>query len=609
MIIKINSFGSGACLDLSLSDNKEKIAVATVNGIVLHDAESFTKIRHFKVDITPDKISISPDSKIVAYSSDKGEVFLLDLKTEEIKELFLEEDISESDFVMQEAYWQWHSLKHRTPIRVITFSPDCKFLITASHSSFFSSDFKKIKTQDEIEETLKSKPKYSVVIWDLATGKAKHIIKTNEEISKIIISPDSTYFVSLNFYGGSPKLWNLEEEKLLYEINHRDATLQVSFSPDSMYIGIMGILGDEFLEVLSGKIISRNNVMDNESERPDWFIKTSVSKIDNQEIIKKLHGYTPNIYSLAISPDNKYLAVGGNQPYVNIWDIKTSYLATSIRIASEEDFWDKIVYLDYSINGDLLLIITTSEIKIWDIGTNSLVVNYSNIKAGCGKFSPDGSYVAIGGENLNLSLYEIRDNKVSEFAVWEKDAFINKDIDINQFGYPSDRKYNLSFSHNSRYIITGGSDGNVQVWNSSTGDLIFKESLREEKSWIEEGSLFPIQINNVSFLPDDKTVIYSTTNKLFLLDCINWTVTEVESTQKDNYFNEKSILALSNTHLLGSDLKLYDPQKLKTISNLIYENIGSIKSITVSRDGNFIVTGGEDGIAHVWALKANTSIK
>ena len=65
MFKKIADLGSGACLDSSLSTDKKIVAVSTVNGINLHDTKTLAKIKHMKIDASPETVALSPNVSIV----------------------------------------------------------------------------------------------------------------------------------------------------------------------------------------------------------------------------------------------------------------------------------------------------------------------------------------------------------------------------------------------------------------------------------------------------------------------------------------------------------------------------------------------------------------
>ncbi len=79
-------------------------------------------------------------------------------------------------------------------------------------------------------------------------------------------------------------------------------------------------------------------------------------KIDSGtlEIKKEFIGHNASIWSIAISPDNKFLLSGSADQTMKIWDIESGSLLCSIFIGSDNEWimWTESGYYNASVNGD-----------------------------------------------------------------------------------------------------------------------------------------------------------------------------------------------------------------------------------------------------------------
>ena len=95
---KTNSIGTGAILDSVLSDDEEYIAIASPKGISLHDTASLSKLFFFETNTPPTKVGISSKSKYIAYTTNKGDLLILDTNTKSEFSLKSHKEIKIIDF-------------------------------------------------------------------------------------------------------------------------------------------------------------------------------------------------------------------------------------------------------------------------------------------------------------------------------------------------------------------------------------------------------------------------------------------------------------------------------------------------------------------------------
>lgn len=151
----------------------------------------------------------------------------------------------------------------------------------------------------------------------------------------------------------------------------------------------------------------------------------------------------PNIHkSLALSPDKKFLAVGGEYPYVKIYDLQNN-TAKVLKAKIAETWFLAYTYDNkYLISGG-----TEKKIYLWD-QAGAKEIHNSTVKINAIATSPSENVIAIGKQDGSIQLYDITTGQISNFASEE--------------GLPV---VSLSYSENGRYLASGNEKGVVKIWD------------------------------------------------------------------------------------------------------------------------------------------------
>lgn len=180
------------------------------------------------------------------------------------------------------------------------------------------------------------------------------------------------------------------------------------------------------------------------------------------------------IISVAISPDNRYAVTGGTlevawgtSPTLNIWDLTTGNLyKTYERFKGFQG--DRFSSVSFSADGRYFLAAGWNSIYVFDAKTWNLVKtltpkDYSPLsvhpmgKSFVATFSPDGKYILLGGTDAVVRLWNLETG-----------------LEIKQFqGHMSGYVGGISsvtFSPDGRYAMTNAyNDGNVMLWDIEKG--------------------------------------------------------------------------------------------------------------------------------------------
>jgi pSer/pThr/pTyr-binding forkhead associated (FHA) protein len=157
----------------------------------------------------------------------------------------------------------------------------------------------------------------------------------------------------------------------------------------------------------------------------------------------------------------------------------------------------------------------------------------------------------------------------------------------------------LAISNDNKFIVTGGSDKLVKLWNV--------EKEKEIASFVGH----KMAINAVSFSDDNKFIVTGGSDKLVKL----WNVEE-EKEIASFVGHKMAINAVSfsgdNKSIVtgGSDklVKLWNVEEEKEIASFVGHKM-AINAVSFSSDNKFIVSGGNDKLIKLWNVEKETEEK
>jgi RNA polymerase sigma factor (sigma-70 family) len=290
-------------------------------------------------------------------------------------------------------------MNHQGFVRVVAFAPDGKTLLSGGDAD------------------------RTVRLWDLATGKERVQMRTENQLTSMALSRDGTT-AATGELDGTVRLWEATTGKPLATLKgHTASVFTLAFAPDNKTLASASLEHVVCVwEVASGKRLHQ------------------------------LRGPLPEVFSVAFAPDGRTLASGGRGPggMIAFWDVATEKELPPLP-GEQQEIWG----LSFSPNGKFLAGACgreTPSLRLWDLTLRKEIsrMGAPGEQTATTTFSPNGKLLASGRLNGDVCLWEVLTGK----EIARVPAHASK-------GYGT---YWVSFAPDGRTLASGGEDGFVRLW-------------------------------------------------------------------------------------------------------------------------------------------------
>jgi WD40 repeat protein len=337
--------------------------------------------------------------------------------------------------------------KHRSLVKDVAINSNGKMGVSTGNDGI-------LKVWQRSQRLLRRIYAHSDVVWGLAT---------NHSVDKQLIAS-----ISLD---NTLKLWNDQGILLTKIIPEQSGFRAVKFMPNQP-IMVTG---------------SNNRLVQL------WDIsQASQSKI---KLLKNLVGHQASVHALAVSPDGKMIASGGDDQTIKIWNQQGEILRNIP--AHKERIWE------LAFSPDSQLLASASEdgtVKIWNIAGQLIHTLPHNIAVWGIVFHPHKPLLISSAKNNTLNF-------------WQLDGTL-----IQSIHGKSDALNEMAISADGKIIAVAGVDNTVKLWD-------------EEGNFLKTLSGHDGVVNTVAFTPDDKFIISGADDGTLII----WDIDQILSLDNLNY--------------------------------------------------------------------------
>jgi WD40 repeat protein len=453
--------------------------------------------------------------------------------------------------------------KHNDGVRSVNFSPDGRYIVTASEDS-------------------------TVRLWGIDGKEIKKIPVKNQFFRSAIFSPDSKAIAAITA-NNTIKVWGIDGREIItIKGQDREQYMSgISFTPDGKFIAapsqdnkvnlvkFWNIQG-QLIKTFSGhqyNIWSISCSPDSKTiATADLGGTVKIWSIDGREI-KTFKAGENSIFGVSFSPDGNTIATAGGDNTVRLWNLE----GKEIRTLGKHN--NSVISVSFSPDGKTIASASADKtVKLWSLDGKELnTLRGHSYYVFSASFSPDGKMIASASADNTVKLWNINEQ--------EPKTFIGHNSAL----------WGVSFSPDGKTIASAGYDKIIKLWSID---------VQKPKSITTDNSSEWNAIWSLNFSPDGKTIATANHDRTIKLWDVNSqknikTFTGHTQEVRDVNFSPDGQTLVSASY--DGTVKLWDinGQEIRTLN----ANAGKLFSANFSPNGQTIVSGHNDGTVRLWNLQ------
>ncbi|MBD2118561.1 MULTISPECIES: serine/threonine-protein kinase [Microcystis] len=290
---------------------------------------------------------------------------------------------------------------------------------------------------------------------------------------------------------------------------------------------------------------------------------------------KTLTGHSDEVFSVAYSPDGRYLASGSIDQTIKIWEV-----ATGKELRTLTGHSGGVFLVVYSPDGRYLASGSSDKtIKIWEVATgkelHTLTV-YSDLYGADVVYSPDGRYLASRSDDKTIKIWEVATGK-----------------ELRTLTGHSGPVLSVVYSPDGRYLASGGGlrDNTIKIWQVATGKVL--RTLTGHSDWVL----------SVVYSPDGRYLASGSRQTIKIWQVATGKVLRTLTGHSDwvwsvVYSPDGRYLASGSSDKTIKIWEVATGKELRTLTG----HSGSVRSVVYSPDGRYLASGSGDKTIKIWRV-------
>jgi RNA polymerase sigma factor (sigma-70 family) len=441
--------------------------------------------------------------------------------------------------------------------------------------------------------------KHFIRLWDVATGAERQLLEHERYDEAVAFSPDGKLLGAVSPNDSALRLWNVETGQLLHTLKAEADNL--IFSPDSKIVAlgtreatvkVWDVATEKELATLKtapahdiqGLAISPDGKMLAVGGQSGLCLWDLAARKELRQLPDRM------VYELAFGPDGKVLAASGGSN-IRLWDVATG--EQLLRRPGHDDEVDAI-----AVSPDGKVLVSTSyadgTICFWDADSGKLLHQPAghHIAGRPARLSADGKLAASGGHDGALHLWEISTGKEwRRFPIEELDPEDGVKPFVDFLGLSADSKRLVAVTRSG-----GWERCQINVWDTASGKLLKRRRF--------EGNAFSF------FTPDANGVTVQTPKGLAIHDAMTGrelvTIPGVTDSWPISFSSDGKMLAVIDRKG-GPAVNSVIVAEVATGKEVLRIETGQVYSLAFSPDGRLLATS-DYRVVRLWEIPMGKEI-
>lgn len=321
------------------------------------------------------------------------------------------------------------------------------------------------------------------------------------------------------------------------------------------------------------------------------------------KLLKTLEGHSNHVNSVAFSPDGTKIISGSEDGIIKIWEANSGKCIQTLK-----GYSSKVESVAWSPDGKYIVCGEDGgHVKMWEANSWERIktLEINSCYAYSVAWSPDGKYI-VCGESRGLKIFDANSGEI----IKNMSKILYRDMLILQSSNFSIEK-SVSWSPDSKYIVSGSYYGNLEVWNGNVKIWDVNSGICIKTIKVIEKT--HSNVRSVSWSPDGKyIVIVHEEGYVYIWDvnsrkCIQNLTRCLEHAYSVSWSPDGKYIVIgysfSDSILLpGCGIRIFDANSGKKIKTLKGHSL-IVSSVACSPDGKYIVSGSWDKTIRIWGVK------